>query len=59
MDKKANVAVGATLIFSGAVCTLSACGGTDDPSLAVNFSPAPTDDGRPGYVLYLPRDLRN
>lgn len=39
-----------------AVCTLSACGGTEPPLLPANFSPAPTDDGRPGYVLYLPKD---
>src|SRR6187399_2808985 len=37
-----------------AVCTLSACGGSAPPLLA-NFSPAPTDDGRPGYTLFLPQ----
>ena len=41
-----------------AVCmTLTACGGAaqETPPLLANFSPAPTEDGRPGYTLFLPK----
>ena len=28
----------------------------EPPPLLVNFSPAPTEDGRPGYTLFLPKE---